>query len=114
MGVDAQHDMVAVEGWTSTTDLPLIEFIKTAAGAGPCAIIYTDVARDGALSGPNFDRISDVCKASPVPIIASGGVSSLNDVQRLSGLPVEGTIIGKALFEKMFTMPEAIEASQRV
>ena len=52
VGVDTQNDMVAVEGWTSTTDLPLIEFIKTAGKAGPCAIIYTDVSRDGALAGP--------------------------------------------------------------
>jgi phosphoribosylformimino-5-aminoimidazole carboxamide ribotide isomerase len=114
VGVDAQHDMVAVEGWTSTTDLPLIEFIKTASGAGPCAIIYTDVSRDGALSGPNFERTADVCNASRVPIVASGGVSSLDDLQRLSGLPVEGAIVGKALFEEMFTLPEAIEAGQRI
>lgn len=112
VGVDAQHDMVAVEGWTSTTDLPLIEFIKTAGKAGPCAIIYTDILRDGALSGPNFDCIAEVCKVSSVPVVASGGVSSLNDILHLIALPVEGVIVGKALFEEMFTLPEAIEASR--
>ncbi len=112
VGVDAQNDMVAIKGWTATTDLPLIEFIKTSAEAVPCAIIYTDILRDGALSGPNFDRISDVCEVSSVPVVASGGVSSLNDIQRLSALPVEGAIVGKALFEEMFTLPQAIKASQ--
>lgn len=113
VGVDTRDDTVAVKGWRSTADLSPIEFVKTAGQAGPCAIIYTDVTRDGALSGPNFDRIKDVCEVSPVPVVASGGVSSLDDLRKLSALPLEGVIVGKALFEGIFTLPEAIEVVRR-
>ncbi len=108
VGVDAQHDRVAIRGWMSTTELSLIEFIKEVGGTGPSAIIYTDISRDGALTGPNVDRTREVCEASPVPVIASGGVSSLDDIEKLRALPLEGIIVGKALFEKIFTLPEAI------
>ncbi|MFC1672041.1 HisA/HisF-related TIM barrel protein, partial [Planctomycetota bacterium] len=110
VGVDAEKDKVAIQGWTSTTDLDLLDFVRQVADAGAAAIQYTDVYRDGTLLGPNVERTQEVCEAVPVPVVASGGVSSLGDLRALSALPLEGAIVGKALFEELFTLPEAIAA----
>jgi phosphoribosylformimino-5-aminoimidazole carboxamide ribotide isomerase len=110
VGVDAERDRVAIQGWTSTTDLDLLDFVALVAEAGAAAIVYTDIRRDGTLLGPNFEGTRDVCEASAVPVVASGGVSSLDDLRKLNEIPLEGAIVGKALFEKMFTLPEAIDA----
>lgn len=110
VGVDAERDRVAIQGWTSTTELDLLDFVRRIAEAGAAAIIYTDIQRDGTLQGPNVERTGDVCEASSIPVVASGGVSSLDDLRRLKQIPLEGAIVGKALFEKIFTLPEAIAA----
>lgn len=110
VGVDAEKDKVAIQGWTSTTDLDVLDFVRKVAAAGPAAIQYTDVFRDGTLLGPNVERTREVLEAVSVPVVASGGVSSLDDLRALSALPLEGAIVGKALFEEIFTLPEAIAA----
>jgi phosphoribosylformimino-5-aminoimidazole carboxamide ribotide isomerase len=110
VGVDAERDKVAIQGWTSTTDLDLLDFVRDVGEAGAAAIIYTDIYRDGTLLGPNMERTREVCKASSIPVVASGGVSSLDDLKRLSEIPLEGAIVGKALFEEIFTLQEAIAA----
>ncbi len=108
VGVDAERDKVAIQGWTSTTELDLLDFVRQIAESGAAAIIYTDIQRDGTLQGPNVERTREVCGASSIPVVASGGVSSLDDLRRLKEIPLEGAIVGKALFEKIFTLPEAI------
>lgn len=110
VGVDAEKDKVAIQGWTSTTDLDLLDFVRQVADAGAAAIQYTDVSRDGTLLGPNVERTREVCEAVSVPVVASGGVSSLDDLRALKAIPLEGTIVGKALFEQVFTLPQAIAA----
>lgn len=108
VGVDAENDKIAVQGWKSVTELGLFGFVKALGESGACVLIYTDITRDGTLSGPNVERTREVSEASIVPVVASGGVSSLDDIRSLKDIPLEGVIVGKALYEKRFALPEAI------
>lgn len=104
VGIDARDGFVAVKGWTEKTKLPVIEFAQQINQLGVANIIFTDVSTDGMLAGPNYSAISSVCAAVTCNVIASGGVSSLDDVRRLQQLTEQcpnlvGTIIGKALYD---------------
>jgi len=111
VGVDARGGRVAVRGWTETSDVDAEEFLASLSGSGVAAVIYTDIARDGAMKGPNLDAMRRACEATDVPIIASGGVTTADDVRALSALPVWGAIIGKALYEGALTLAEALAAA---
>jgi phosphoribosylformimino-5-aminoimidazole carboxamide ribotide isomerase len=78
------------------------------------AIVFTDVSRDGLLAGPNLEATADLARAVRIPVIASGGVGSLEDLRLLAELPLEGAIVGKALYEARFTLAEAIQAARPV
>lgn len=111
VGIDAKDGMVAIKGWVETSNQSAIELGKRLLGMGVSEIVYTDIARDGMLSGPNFDAIRHMAEETNLKIIASGGVSTLSDISRLLELEdvgVIGVIIGKALYEKRFTLEEAI------
>jgi len=100
VGIDARDGMVAVKGWTRTTGLSALDLARGAAGAGAAAIIYTDIATDGMLQGPNYAATAEIAHAVPAGVIASGGVSSAADLvklERIGGLA--GAIIGRALFD---------------
>jgi phosphoribosylformimino-5-aminoimidazole carboxamide ribotide isomerase len=111
-GVDARDGRVAVEGWAETSDVDALEFARALDPSGLRAIIFTDVATDGAMTGPNLGALSLLVEAVRTPVIASGGIASLDDVRRVAALKVEGVIIGKALFAGAFSLPAAIEAAR--
>lgn len=106
VGIDAKDGFVAVKGWTETTPKPAAELALAVQGAGAGTIIYTDIATDGMLQGPNFQAMQDLLNILSCSLIASGGVSSVEDLRRLSELPgLHGAIIGKALYDGMITPP---------
>ncbi len=109
VGIDAENGMVAVKGWTSVSDSTAIDFAREIEKAKPAAIIFTDISKDGMLQGPAFSSISDFTRNVNTPVIASGGISSIEDVKRLSLFPLEGMIIGKALYMGNILLSEAIE-----
>ncbi len=116
VGIDARGRQVATRGWTETTEVDALAFAKQVASLGARRIIYTDIARDGRLAGPNFEMTREVALASTARVTASGGISSLEDIIKLCALEADGVdsvIIGKALYEKRFTLKEALEAAFR-
>jgi len=99
VGIDATDGKVAVDGWTRVLDLDAIALARDAAAAGAAAIIYTDIARDGTESGPNLWSTEAVIRAAAIPVFASGGVGSIDDIRQLSTVPgVAGAIVGRALY----------------
>jgi len=113
-GIDAREGRVAVRGWLELTDTDASEFAVKMAEMGASRIIYTDVLSDGLMKGPNIEVTKAVARASKIPVTASGGVSSLDDIRRLRTLEEDGVdeaIIGRALYVGAFTLPEAITAA---
>ncbi len=108
VGVDARDGYVAVKGWTETTAQTAEDFLKRLPADRIGAVIYTDISRDGALTGPNVPALQRATKLTTIPIIASGGVSTLDDIRALAGLPLFGIISGRALYEGAFTLQEAM------
>jgi phosphoribosylformimino-5-aminoimidazole carboxamide ribotide isomerase len=116
MGVDAKNDKVAISGWTLTTEIDYIEFIKRLEGHGAKTVIFTDIAKDGMLAGPNMDALKKILDEISIDLIASGGVSSIDDLLILKRLEVKGligAIVGKALYENRINLKEAIETVDR-
>ncbi len=115
VSIDAKKGKVLTEGWQSAKkDLSALDFACRLKEAGFCELIYTDILKDGTLQGPNIDGLEDIAKSSGLKVIASGGVSSLDDILRLKALEkdgVVGVIIGKALYEEKFSLKEAISIS---
>ncbi|MEM9049218.1 MAG: 1-(5-phosphoribosyl)-5-[(5-phosphoribosylamino)methylideneamino]imidazole-4-carboxamide isomerase [Pseudomonadota bacterium] len=101
VGIDARDGRVAVEGWAETTEIETQALAQRFEDAGVAAIIFTDIARDGALQGPNVEATAALANAVATPIIASGGVSSMIDLKRLArcGAPLDGVISGRAIYE---------------
>lgn len=99
VSIDAKDGFVAVDGWTKTSTVKAIDFAKEIELLGVKTIVYTDIARDGMMKGPNFQAIKKLKNYVAVDIIASGGVSSLEDLETLSEIGVAGAIVGKALYE---------------
>ena len=107
-GIDAREGRVAVEGWTRDSGVDAVEAARGLAACGVAAIVFTDIATDGMLTGPNVPATEHLLDSVSVPVIASGGVSTLDDVRRLASLPLEGVIIGKALYTGAVDLREAI------
>jgi phosphoribosylformimino-5-aminoimidazole carboxamide ribotide isomerase len=102
VGIDARGGRVAVEGWAETSDLAADELARRFEDAGVAALIYTDIDRDGALQGPNVDATVALARAISIPVIASGGVSSLEDVEVFlphEGDGIAGVISGRAIYD---------------
>lgn len=110
VGIDARDGMVAVEGWAETTNVTATDLARKFEDAGVAAIIYTDIDRDGAMQGPNVDATAALANAVTIPVIASGGVSSLADLKalRACNAPLNGAISGRALYEDAFSLPDGI------
>ena len=108
IGIDARDGRVAVQGWVEGSDVTPLELALSMREAGALYIIYTDIARDGMLSGPSLSSIGDLVEKSGMRIIASGGVSSPEDVEKVKQLGCEGAIIGKALYEGRLTLGQAL------
>ena len=114
VGLDARGDRLAARGWT-TDGGDLMTTLARLDADGCARYVVTDVAKDGMLRGPNLDLLKRVCAATSRPVIASGGVSSLEDLRAIAGLQpagVAGAIIGTALYEGKFTLPEALAATR--
>jgi phosphoribosyl isomerase A len=110
VGLDVRGRTLAARGWTQDGGDLWSTLARLDADGCPRYVV-TDVRRDGTLTGPNLDLLQDVCAATPAAVVASGGVSSIADLQALSGLgTVEGAIVGKALYAGAFTLPEALAA----
>lgn len=112
--VGARDGRVAVQGWAESTELDAVEFARSVAAAGARRIVFTDVMSDGALRGPNIPAQRRMAAALDIPVIASGGISTLTDVQAVAKLEpfgVEGLIIGRALYEGTVDLTEAIAAA---
>jgi phosphoribosylformimino-5-aminoimidazole carboxamide ribotide isomerase len=112
LGLDARGSRVATHGWTRESEKDVLEFAVEAAGLPLAAIIYTDITKDGMLSGPNLERIGTLVKAVQLPVIAAGGVSTVDDIKNLKQVGVEAAIIGRGLYEKTIKLADAIEAAQ--
>ena len=99
IGIDASDGRVAVDGWTRVLDLDAMALARDAAAAGAAGIIYTDIARDGTQGGPNLWSTEAVARAAGIPVLASGGVGSLDDIRQLATVPgLAGVIVGRALY----------------
>ena len=110
VGIDARKGKVAVKGWKETTAMDAVELAKRCEQAGASRIIYTDISRDGTRDGVNVDETLKIARAVTIPIIASGGVASLEDLRTLAPLKdegVEGVVVGRALYARAFTLREA-------
>ena len=114
LGIDAKGGMVATDGWLETSKTSAIDLARQFAGEPLAAIIYTDIARDGMLEGPNLAAMAEMSAAVDIPLIASGGVTSADDVRKLAGIGVAGCIIGRALYEGTLTLADALEAAGEV
>lgn len=113
LGLDAHDGQVAVSGWEETTGTLATDLARKVKGWPLAAIIYTDIATDGTLQGPNLEATRAMCAATDVPVIASGGVGTLAHLRQLRGLPVAGAIIGKSLYEGCFTIEQALAALEK-
>ncbi|MEK6545407.1 MAG: HisA/HisF-related TIM barrel protein, partial [Nitrospinota bacterium] len=112
VGIDAKNGNAAVRGWKDVTETSASVLAKRFEGFGISGIIYTDISRDGTLSGPNIDAIKSFASSINIPVIASGGVSNIKDIENLINLQkygIEGVIIGKALYSGAVNLREAIE-----
>ena len=117
VGIDARQGKVTVKGWKETTPMDAVELAKRCEGDGVSRIIYTDISRDGTREGVNVDETLKIARSVKVPIIASGGVATLDDIRKLLPLEkdgVEGVIIGKALYSGAFTLKSAIKLATDV
>ena len=115
VGIDARGGRVAVEGWAETSDILARDLAERFVDAGVAAIIYTDIDRDGVLKGVNWDATLDLAHATPVPVIASGGLASLVDVERLASEPIlAGAITGRALYDGRIDPAEALSVLRGV
>jgi len=110
LGLDAKDGMAAVAGWEEATDASALDIARQVSGWPLAAIVYTDIAVDGMLTGPNVHATAQMAAATDVPIVASGGVGTLDHLRELRRLPIQGAIIGKSLYENRFTIDQAIAA----
>ena len=105
---------VATDGWTKGSSLPLLEFAIKASKLPIAAIIYTDITKDGMMTGPNIERTKALIEAVDVPVVASGGVTSIQDIKKLVQIGAAAAIIGRSLYEGKLTLPDAIKAASAV
>lgn len=111
VGIDARGGFVAVEGWAETSELSVIEMARRFEGAGVAAIIYTDIDRDGVLAGINWSSTLELARATSIPVIASGGLASMDDIERMTKADaqiLEGAISGRALYDGRIDSREAL------
>lgn len=111
LAVDGRDGFVALDGWTQSTNVRAPDLVRSFADVPLAAVLYTDVARDGTRSGANVDATAALAAQAAVPVIASGGVGSLDDLRALAGRGVAACVVGRALYEGAFTLDEAIEAA---
>lgn len=112
LGIDARDGRVATDGWLTTSDQSAVRMAQQLADLPLAALIYTDIATDGMLAGPNASAMAEMAAAVPLPVIASGGVTTVQDVAQLAGTGVAGCIIGRALYEGRINLRDALAAAR--
>ncbi|ABS21457.1 MULTISPECIES: 1-(5-phosphoribosyl)-5-[(5-phosphoribosylamino)methylideneamino]imidazole-4-carboxamide isomerase [Bacillus cereus group] len=112
VGIDAKNGYVATRGWLDMSEISYIELAKQMEAVGVQTIIFTDISKDGTLMGPNFAQLQLLQEEVSLRIIASGGISSLQDVEQLQAMNMYGVIIGKALYEKTMDLQEVLRVTK--
>lgn len=111
VSLDARNGFIATEGWEKTSTVKAIDFVKKLEKLGVRTIIYTDIAKDGMLQGPNFKELQEINEKTSMDVIASGGVTSKKDIQALQQMNLYGAIIGKALYDGNLELEAALEVT---
>lgn len=111
VGADARGGMIAAEGWVETTDVPVLDLVKRFEDCGVAAVIFTDIGRDGALTGVNLSATASLARATSLPIIASGGVASIDDIHAIAAddSGIDGVITGRAIYDGRLDLGEALD-----
>lgn len=109
VSIDAINGFMATDGWEEVSKVKAIDYIKELKSYGLNRIVYTDIAKDGMLSGPNFEMYEELAKKTSIEVIASGGVTTLEDVKRLKSMNMYGAIIGKALYDGKLDLGEVLK-----
>ncbi len=116
VGIDAKNGLVAVRGWAEVTEMRAVDLAREFENVGVAAIIYTDISRDGMMQGPNLEATRELAEAVSIPIIASGGVSSMRDIENLMTIEssgIAGVITGKAIYTGALDLAEAVARTRR-
>jgi phosphoribosylformimino-5-aminoimidazole carboxamide ribotide isomerase len=113
LGIDARDGRVATHGWLETSDVAATELAGQFAAEPIAAVVYTDIATDGMMRGPNVAAMAEMQAAVDLPVVVSGGVTTAADVARLAAVPMAGCIIGRSLYEGTLTLPAALAAAGR-
>jgi phosphoribosylformimino-5-aminoimidazole carboxamide ribotide isomerase len=112
LGIDAKEGQVATDGWLEVSTCKAVDLAQRCSSWPLAALVYTDISRDGMLEGPNLDALAELASAVSMPVIASGGISTLEDIRRLRELGLAGCIIGRALYEGRLNLPVAIDCAR--
>jgi phosphoribosylformimino-5-aminoimidazole carboxamide ribotide isomerase len=113
VGLDARGRDIAVRGWESSTGVDLLEAATRFSDLGVAALVVTEIGRDGTLAGPDLDSLASVLEVATVPVVASGGVGSLDHLEALTALDVDGVIVGRALYDGAVSVADAVEVLTR-
>lgn len=108
LGIDAKNGRVATGGWLEVSEQTALGLARALAHVPLAALVYTDIGRDGMLQGANVEAMAEMCRVSRWPVIASGGVATLDDIRRLAALPLAGCIVGRALYENRLQLKEIL------
>jgi len=108
LGIDAKNGMVATHGWLDVSQTSALDLAKSLEHLSLAGLVYTDIARDGMMQGANVDAMNEMCAKTTLPVIASGGVTDTNDIRALASLPLEGCIVGRALYEGRLSLKEIL------
>ncbi len=112
ISIDARNGIVSTRGWLQDTELKVVDLARDMVSLGVRRFIYTDIVRDGTLSGPNYNMLTELMEAVKLPVIAAGGISSLENIKVLKRLGVEGAIIGQALYTGAVDLKQALDIAQ--
>ncbi len=112
IAVDAKDGLVAIKGWLESTEVKAQDLVEQMALLGVRRILYTDISRDGTLTGPNFEANADLVRTTDMAVLASGGIATLDHVRRLVDTGAEGAILGRALYTEAFSLREAIAVAE--
>ncbi|PKR77036.1 1-(5-phosphoribosyl)-5-((5-phosphoribosylamino)methylideneamino)imidazole-4-carboxamide isomerase [Halalkalibacillus sediminis] len=109
VSIDARNGYVATDGWIETSEVDAVDFLKTLDQVGVATIVYTDISKDGMLQGPNFEELKRIDSVNDIQVIASGGVSSEEDIEQLREMNIYGAIVGKAIYEGKVDLKKVME-----
>ncbi|QHV42150.1 1-(5-phosphoribosyl)-5-[(5-phosphoribosylamino)methylideneamino]imidazole-4-carboxamide isomerase [Bacillus cereus] len=112
VGIDAKNGFVATRGWLDLSEISYVSLAKQMESLGVQTIVFTDISKDGTLTGPNFEQLAILQKSVGIRLIASGGVASIQDVKKLNDMNIYGVIIGKALYEKTIDLEEVLQVTK--